>query len=109
MSSLEDWSLENDLTPESVVQSEPIFQPPPELENTKKKSGTVELVLIVYLVLSIIFSAMSARGMALWFCENNWDAFTLFICNLGNNLLLGIPGFIKSIYSDKNKFVLQAP
>ncbi len=108
MSSLEHWSLEADMVAENVLHDEPVFHPSHHEVHKKNKMSHVTWIVILYLIVSLVFSAMSARGMALWFCTHNWNTFTLFIANLANNLLLGIPGFVNSIYSRKSRFVLSS-
>ena len=63
----------------------------PEATDVFRKSVTE---VIVFLVLAIVLGAMSSKGIHQYGCKYNWNAAIYFLANLGNGIVMGIPGLI---------------
>ena len=70
----------------------------PEATDVFRKSVTeakgIATGVIVFLVLAIVLGAMSSKGIHQYGCKYNWNAAIYFLANLGNGIVMGIPGLI---------------
>lgn len=76
--------------------------PEKDLDKEAKAIGTSLFVgMIIFLVIAIVFSALSMKGIHQWGCKYNWNAFSLFFMSIANSFLWGIPGLV-GMYQMRN-------